>query len=151
MRPVMKSRAAAGLAFALFLAVVGVGRAHAETCDLTFSNGVRLAGIPVAATVDQQSKGLSDIDDIGSGLFFVWPNSEPRAFWMQNTRVPLTVGFIAEDGTLFGIEDMAVKPNSYHLSMRPAKAALEVGRGKFSELGLPEGVQLLKQDCQPSL
>lgn len=145
-----RSSAVSLAASALFLAVIGAVPAHAGTCDLTFSNGVRLKDIPIATTLEQQSKGLSDTDSIGEGLFFVWQRSEPRVFWMQNTRVPLTIGFIAEDGTLFGIEDMAVESNTYHLSMRPAKAALEVGQGRFAKLGLSEGVRLVEQSCKPT-
>ena len=124
------------------------GPSLAATCNLTFDTGAVLRGVPVAETRAEQSAGLANLDDVGSGMLFAWPTAEPRVLWMHDTRVPLTVGWIDADGVLFGLEDMAPKTDTMHLSMEPAVAALELPRGAFERRGLAAGARLVKRDCQ---
>ncbi|MCF3643228.1 DUF192 domain-containing protein [Rhizobium sp. TRM95111] len=121
-----------------------------EACDLHFSNGVAFRGIPVARTTAQQARGLSHRDDAGPGMLFSWPTSEPRIFWMRDTRMPLSIAFFAEDGELFAIEDMQPNTDTYHYSLSPALDALELPQGQFARHGLPVGSRLLRRECYPT-
>lgn len=120
-----------------------------EVCDLSFTGNVHLHGIPVARTKAQQARGLSNRDDIGPGMLFAFDPPGNLAFWMQDTRVPLSISFLSEDGILFVIEDMTPESDEYHLSMKPAKYALELPRGQFQSNGLSVGSRLLKEECRP--
>lgn len=121
----------------------------AEVCNLTFTGNVQLRGVPVARTKVQQAKGLSNRADIGPGMLFAFDPPGKLAFWMKDTRIPLSIAFMSEDGTLFAIEDMTPYSEEYHLSMKPAKYALELAQGQFQHEGLAVGSRLLKEECRP--
>ncbi|NOV32715.1 DUF192 domain-containing protein [Methylomonas sp. ZR1] len=138
----------------LLLPFVGVcGEAHAAesgTCDLFFSGGVSIKSIPVAATVEQRSKGLAGREHAGNGMLFSWGNSEPRAFSMRGVRFPLSVGFLSKDGTLFAIERMEANTDKFYLSMLPASDAIELAVGQFEKVGLVVGFKLIRRECKVS-
>lgn len=119
-------------------------------CDLRFSSGLVLPGVPVASTAAQQERGLSQRDSAGPGLLFTWPAAARRVFWMHDTRMPLTVGFFDAAGRLFDIEDMAPLSDVYHLSPGPASAALELAQGQFQAHRLAVGVRLVGRSCRPA-
>lgn len=119
-----------------------------ERCTLYFSGDITLADVPVARTPAQMAQGLMFRKDAGSGMLFSWPEAEPRVFWMRNTLMPLSVGFISADGTLFGIEDMALETDDYHYSTEPATNALELAQGEFAQKGLKPGARLLRRECR---
>lgn len=118
-----------------------------EICDLYFSNGATLTGVPVARTVAQQTRGLAKRDDVGPGMLFTWETAEPRVFWMRDTRVPLSIGFFDDTGLLFAIQDMQPETDDYHYSIKPASDALELEQGQFQVHGLREGDRLIERTC----
>ncbi|MFC0229411.1 DUF192 domain-containing protein [Serratia aquatilis] len=119
----------------------------AEKCDLHFSNGITLAGVPVVRTIEQQAKGLSKRDNVGPGMLFSWDKAEPRIFWMRDTYVPLSIGFFDHSGRLFAVEDMQPETDDRHYSIQPALDALELARGEFQKYGLKVGVRLTARTC----
>ncbi|QGG78944.1 DUF192 domain-containing protein [Pseudomonas syringae] len=151
-------KAARYVAFGLILTglavayVVGQQRAAAgattEVCDLQFSNGATLSGVPVARTEAQEARGLMHKKDIGPGMLFTWDKPEPRVFWMHNTPHPLTIGFFDTDGVLFSLDNMQPNSDSYHFSFKPAVDALELGQGEYQKLGLTVGVKLVGRRCR---
>jgi len=137
------------------IAATGIASAQEQAaptrfCELLFSNGATLTDVPLAETPAQMAKGLSGVDQVGRGMFFAWSDEQPRVVWMRGTRVPLSVGFIAADGTLFAIEDMTPNTDTPHLSMKPAKDALELPQGEFARQGINQGDRLLRRHCQPT-
>lgn len=138
----------AAVALCLALASASAKASEGEICDLYFSGGVVLHAIPVAKTVAAQSLGLSKRDDIGPGLLFSWPTSEPRVFWMRDTRVALTVGYFAADGLLFSTDDMLPMTDTLHFSMQTASNALELAQGEFRRHGLSVGSRLIRRECR---
>jgi uncharacterized membrane protein (UPF0127 family) len=40
------------------------------------------------------------------GMLFVFPDAEPRSFYMRNTYLPLSVAYIEPDGTIAEIHDL---------------------------------------------
>jgi uncharacterized membrane protein (UPF0127 family) len=132
--------------------VIGRQQARAreitEVCELFFTGDISLAGVPVARTSPQQAKGLSNRDDAGPGMLFAFEEPGKLAFWMRDTRMPLSIAFISEDGAIFAIEDMTPGCHEYHLSVKPAKYALELRQGQFDQKGLTVGSRLMKQECR---
>lgn len=120
----------------------------AEVCDLSFSGGAKLSGVPIARTRAQYAKGLSNRTEPGAGMLFVFEQPAKLAFWMRDTFFPLSIAFMSEDGTVFLIENMQPESDEYHLSMRPAKYALEVEQGKFQREGILAGEKMLKIECR---
>jgi uncharacterized membrane protein (UPF0127 family) len=58
---------------------------------------------------------------------------------MKNTFIPLSIAFIAEDGRIVNIDDMAPQTETTHLSKGPALFALEMRKGWFAERGVKAG------------
>lgn len=119
-----------------------------ETCDLVFSNGATLIGVPVAKTQAQEARGLMHKSEIGPGMLFTWDKPEPRVFWMRNTPTPLTIGFFDTQGVLFAIEDMQPNTDTNHFSFKPAIDALELGQGEYKRLGLEVGSRITGRRCR---
>lgn len=119
-----------------------------ERCTLYFSGNITLVDVPVARTPAQMAQGLMFRKDAGSGMLFSWRSAGQRVFWMRNTHVALSVGFIAADGTLFAIEDMMPDTDDYHYSSEPATDALELAQGEFARKGLTLGSRLLGRECR---
>jgi uncharacterized membrane protein (UPF0127 family) len=58
---------------------------------------------------------------------------------MKNTFIPLSIAFIAADGRIVSIEDMAPQTESSHWSKGPVPYALEMRKGWFAERGIRPG------------
>jgi uncharacterized membrane protein (UPF0127 family) len=118
-------------------------RAHAAvelpTVPLTI-NGHKLTA-EVAKTNEQITTGLMHRFSLkpDHGMVFVFDRSEPRAFWMKNTYIPLSIAFVAADGRIINIDDMAPQDESTHWSSGPAMYAIEVRKGWFAERGIRAG------------
>jgi len=115
-------------------------------CTLSFSTGLQIPDVPVARTPTEQSRGLSNLDDIGPGMLFAWPDARPVSFWMKDTFVALSIGFFDASGVLFSIQDMTPQSLKTHPSVLPALHALELRQGDFQRLGIPLGTRL-QLDC----
>jgi uncharacterized membrane protein (UPF0127 family) len=138
-----------GFALSVLAGAVQPAANPTERCTLYFSGDIMLADVPVARTPAQMARGLMFRKDAGSGMLFSWPLAEQRVFWMRNTLIPLSVGFISAGGTLFGIEDMTPQTDVYHYSAEPATDALELAQGEFARKGLRPGARLLRRECRP--
>ena len=129
------------LAVTVFSATASAAQTVVElpTVPLTI-NGHKLTA-EVAKTSDQQMTGLMYRFSLkpDHGMVFVFDRSEPRAFWMKNTYIPLSIAFVAADGRIVNIEDMAPRDESRHWSAGPAQYALEMRKGWFAEHGIGPG------------
>lgn len=87
-------------------------------------------------------KGLMFRHSLGidNGMLFVYPDSSPRAFWMKNTFIPLSVALIDEKGKVLDIQEMAPMTETFHGSKKPAKFALEMNEGWFAANNVLPGV-----------
>ena len=103
-------------------------------------NGQKLTA-EVAATPDQRATGLMNRFRLRpeQGMVFVFERAEPQAFWMKNTFIPLSIAFIAADGRILNIADMAPQDESLHWSRGAALHALEMRKGWFAERGIKPG------------
>ncbi len=97
--------------------------------------------VEVARTEEEQAKGLMFREKLGKneGMLFVYEREEILAFWMKNTRIPLSIAFIAKDGKIVDIQDMEPFDLRSHVSARPAQYALEVNQGWFEKNGIGVG------------
>lgn len=76
------------------------------------------------------------------GMIFVFPQEEPRSFWMRNTYLPLDLAYIAANGTIVSIKKMKPLDDSSVPSGGPAKYVLEMVSGSFGRLGIKQGMKL---------
>ncbi len=123
----------------LLVAARSAAGADLPTRTLTI-NGYSVTA-EVAATGEQRATGLMHRFSLrpNHGMLFVFDKPEPLGFWMKNTFIPLSIAFIAEDGRIVNIEDMAPQTETTHRSRGPALFALEMRKGWFAEHGVKAG------------
>lgn len=73
------------------------------------------------------------------GMLFVFAQSQPLAFWMKNTYVPLSIAYIDTRGVILNILDMKPHDESTYPSAGAALYALEMKQGWFKERGIAAG------------
>ena len=95
----------------------------------------------VAATPEQRTNGLMHRFSLKTdhGMVFVFERAEPIGFWMKNTFIPLSIAFIAADGRILNVDDMAPQDETPHRSKGSALYALEMRKGWFAERGIGPG------------
>ena len=123
----------------LIAAPASAAPAALSTRTLTI-HGAKLT-VEVAATPQSRETGLMNRFSLprDHGMLFVFEASEPRAFWMKNTYVPLSIAFVDSTGRILNIEDMRPRDESSHWSRGPAMYAIEVRQGWFAEKGIQPG------------
>jgi uncharacterized membrane protein (UPF0127 family) len=97
----------------------------------------------VARTPEEREQGLMFRENLpdGTGMFFVFSDSQIRSFWMKNTFIPLDIAYMDAELRIVDIQAMDPETEETHPSARPAMFALEVPRGWFSKVGLGVGAQ----------
>lgn len=98
--------------------------------------------VEVATTPEERQRGLMYRKELESdrGMLFVFPNAQPRSFWMKNTFVPLDIIYLSSTLSVVSIAKNA-RPhdeNTYP-SAGPAKYVLEVNGGFSDRHGLRRG------------
>lgn len=113
----------------------------------TVTLGGREFRLELAITAEQVRKGMMGRTEVGEdeGMLFVFPDEEPRRFWMKGCLVPLDVLFLDRAGRIVSIQTMSVpredevdNPPGYP-SRWPAQFAIELRAGRATELGLSPG------------
>ena len=97
------------------------------------ANGHTLA-TEVAATRTSRRCGLAFRHSLPAdhGMLFAYPQDQIVAFWMKNTRIPLSIAFLDGDGRILETHDMDPSdPARRYTSKVPARYALEVNQGWF--------------------
>ncbi len=105
-----------------------------------------LAWCLLAATEPaQRARGLMEVTDLQgySGMAFVYPEDSRNAFYMRNTPMPLSIAWIAADGSVVSTADMAPCEDregcpSYPPA-GPYRLAVEVPQGQLDDLGIVAG------------
>jgi uncharacterized membrane protein (UPF0127 family) len=130
----------------LALAVLGspgaLSAVELEPLEIVSKSGVHTFGVEMAATPEEQAKGLMYRRELpeGQGMLFDFHREQPAAFWMKNTYIPLDMIFIRGDGRILRIAEHTV-PLSEALvrSGGPVRAVLEVVAGTAQKLGIAPG------------
>jgi len=119
-----------------------VTAAELQPLEITSKNGVHVFAVEIAATPEQQAKGLMFRRELpeGQGMLFDFGHDQPTSFWMKNTYIPLDMIFIRGDGRIARIAENTV-PLSETLvpSGGPVRAVLEVIGGTAKRLGIAPG------------
>lgn len=108
--------------------------------------------IEIADTEETRSIGMMyrDSNPEHHGMIFVFQDVDYRRFWMKNTRIPLDIAYVAEDGTINDIHQMKPYITDGTRSQYKAKYALEMNEGWFEQHGVKAGTVLdlsaLKQE-----
>lgn len=103
-------------------------------------NGIEIT-VEVAKTELERNRGLMFRKNLpeGKGMLFVFDYDQKVAFWMKNTSLPLSVAYIASDGTITQILDLVPFSEEPRPSTRSVRYALEVPQGWFSSMNIKPG------------
>jgi len=106
--------------------------------------GAHTFQVEVAATPQHRQTGLmgrkSLADD--AGMLFVFEHQDIHCFWMKNTFVPLSIAFLADDGSIVNIADMQPQTLDFHCSKAAVRYALEVPQGGFRDRWIRPGMRI---------
>ncbi len=108
------------------------------------SAGIHIIRAEVANTEATRRDGLMFRKELpgNDGMLFVFEQPDVQCFWMRNTLLPLSIAFIADDGTIVNIEDMAPQTEDPHCAKKPVRYALEMAQGWFDQHGIKAGKKL---------
>ncbi len=102
--------------------------------------------IEVAVTQREQSQGLMYRESMpeNHGMLFVYTEPRYMHFWMKNTKIPLSIAYMKEDGTISNIEKMdppsnPLEPLQHYNSRYKCLYALEMNQGWFEKHGITVG------------
>jgi len=73
------------------------------------------------------------------GMLFVFPDSAPRAFWMKNTLIPLSIAFLDAKGRILNVLEMPPLTEESFPSDGSAQFALEMNAGWYGRHGIKAG------------
>ena len=97
--------------------------------------------VEIADNDELRARGLMNRRqlDENAGMLFVFDKETRPSFWMKNTPLPLSIAFIASDGTIRQIEDLQPHSLDTLQSSRTVRFALEVNRGWFAARNILPG------------
>ena len=98
--------------------------------------------IEIAETEAAREKGLMFRTSMApdAGMLFDFHAEGQRAFWMQNTLIPLDMIFVGEDGIVRTIHENARPMDTTAIpSDVPVRFVIEIAGGRSAEIGLKTG------------
>ena len=139
------ARRLAGVAVLCFAAWAGAQEIPQKLAPVRLTAGIHVINAELATTPQQREIGLMmrPSMEANDGMLFVFERPGQQCFWMKNTLIPLSVAFLADDGSVVNIENMAPQTLDGHCSARPVRFVLEMNQGWFAKRGLKAGSKLV--------
>ena len=108
------------------------------------SAGMHLIRAEVADNFVTRMQGLMHRPSMGAneGMLFIFEEPGIQCMWMKNTLIPLSVAYIADDGSIVNVEDMKPQTEDSHCAKKPVRYALEMNVGWFASKGVRPGAKL---------
>jgi uncharacterized membrane protein (UPF0127 family) len=119
-------------------------KAQPRLATATLGVGGKTIEVELAKTERELQTGLmfrTQLAD-GEGMLFVFSADRQPSFWMKNTRLPLSIAYIASNGVIMDIFDMQPFNEISVRSEHYARYALEVPQGYFTRNGIKVGDQV---------
>jgi hypothetical protein len=118
---------------------VVAAQAELSTAELKIGDDVIVAEL--ARTAEERRIGLmfrERLDD-GRGMLFIFEKDLHLNFWMENTRLPLSIAYIDSSFVIRDILDMTPFSRESVPSSVSVRYALEVPQGYFGRAGISVG------------
>jgi uncharacterized membrane protein (UPF0127 family) len=112
--------------------------------SIRLNAGIHNIDAELAQTPDERSTGLMFRTAMGTnqGMLFAFEQAGQQCFWMKNTLLPLSVAFVADDGSIVNIDDMKPQTLDSHCSTKHVRFVLEMNQGWFAKRGIKPGTRL---------
>ena len=106
--------------------------------------GMHQIDAQVASQHEQRMTGLMWRKEMPQheGMLFAFEVPTQQCFWMKNTLLPLSIAFVADDGTIVNIDEMKPQTLESHCSAKPVRYVLEMNTGWFAKKGIKAGSKL---------
>lgn len=101
--------------------------------------------LEIANTPETRERGLMYRDNMpkNHGMIFIFDQAGRVSFWMKNTRIPLDIIYISEQGIVTGIYTLQPYDERGIHGPPEARFAIELNAGISNEIGLKSGDKLL--------
>jgi uncharacterized membrane protein (UPF0127 family) len=127
------------LCSSLVLAQVNVGLPTIELKTGIYRIQAELADTPKAREVGLMNRTSMPTN---AGMLFIFEQKAGHCFWMNNTKIPLSIAFIADDGKIVNIEEMQAETTNNHCPKAAVRYALEMNKQWFSERVIVPGTTI---------
>jgi hypothetical protein len=134
----------------LFCFALALPSAWAE--KITLQIGKQSIHAEIADTPQSREHGLMQRNQLCAdcGMLFVFEKADRYNFWMKDTPLPLSIAFIAADGTIINIAEMQPNTSDTHGAKGDALYALEMSNGWFARNGIKPGDKVLGVNNAPA-
>ena len=123
-----------------------------RTIEVTTPNATRKQPCAwLASTETQRSRGLSliseadmNVDGADALMAFSWSTPETVGFWMKDTRFPISLAWVDENGRVLSVIEMPVCTDTCPVSTSPApvRLVLEAPKGGLEKWGIVPGANI---------
>jgi uncharacterized membrane protein (UPF0127 family) len=129
------------LAALFILPAIVLGQVNTGLPSLELKTGIYRIQAEIADTPQAREVGLMNRTSmpINSGMLFIFEQKAGHCFWMNNTKIPLSIAFIADDGKIVNIEEMQANTTNNHCPKAAIRYALEMNAQWFAERTLTPG------------
>ena len=133
--------AAAALCFAAWAGAQGIPQ---KLAPIRLTAGIHVINAELATTPQQREIGLMmrPSMEANDGMLFVFEQPGQQCFWMKNTLIPLSIAFLADDGSVVNVDEMASQTLDGHCSAKPVRFVLEMNQGWFAKRGIKPGFKV---------
>ena len=130
----------------ILLILVTLSHVHAQPyakslAVIELKTGIYRIQAEVADTPETRQTGLMNRSAMpnNSGMLFIFDEKATHCFWMRNTKIPLAIAFIGDDGKIINIEEMQANTENNHCPKAYVRFALEMNQKWFSDRALGPG------------
>lgn len=129
------------LALLFTLPTITLGQVNTGLPVIELKTGIYRIQAEVADSPQAREVGLMNRTSMpaNSGMLFIFEQKAGHCFWMNNTKIPLAIAFIADDGRIVNIEEMQANTTNNHCPKAAVRYALEMNARWFSERALNPG------------
>ncbi|WP_254598037.1 DUF192 domain-containing protein [Polynucleobacter antarcticus] len=119
----------------LFFSAVVFAQQNIDLPIIELKAGIYRIQAELADTPKAREVGLMNRTSMttNAGMLFIFEQKAGHCFWMNNTKIPLSIAFIADDGKIVNIEEMQANTTNNHCPKAAVRYALEMNKQWFSE------------------
>ncbi len=134
------------LASTLFISSsIALAQVNTSLPTIELKTGIYRIQAELADTPKAREVGLMNRTSMptNSGMLFVFEQKAGHCFWMSNTKIPLSIAFITDDGKIVNIEEMQAETTSNHCPKVAVRYALEMNKQWFAERVIVPGTVII--------
>ena len=134
------------LASTLFISSsIALAQVNTSLPTIELKTGIYRIQAELADTPKAREVGLMNRTSMptNSGMLFVFEQKAGLCFWMSNTKIPLSIAFITDDGKIVNIEEMQAETTSNHCPKVAVRYALEMNKQWFAERVIVPGTVII--------